>query len=235
MAGRLGKTSSVGRSRQLPRRGNQERGLSKGGFLKKMPECCSATPHHLALQGASPQGEAAKRLTIFAEENFVSKILCRQGEGTKWLTIFQARGRLAKTSSVGRSRQLPRRGSQECGLSIKRLFEKMPECCSAAPHHLALQGAGCRSCLKRQFGKKSPPRGSLGKRKKFESTSIVCLRRHFPRYRRFFRAFLSQEKKRKRGKQKRIPAQRNRRSLPKGKARTRVGDEVFQEKESSPG
>ena len=28
----------------------------------------------------SPQGEAAKRLTIFAEENFVSKILCRQGE-----------------------------------------------------------------------------------------------------------------------------------------------------------
>ena len=29
-----------------------------------------------------------------------------------------------------------------------------------APHHLALQGAGCRSCLKRQFGKKSPPRGS---------------------------------------------------------------------------
>ena len=44
-------------------------------------------------------------------------------------------------------------------------------------------------------------RGSLGKMKKFESTSIVCLRRHFPRYRRFFRAFLSQEKKRKRGKQ----------------------------------
>ena len=44
-------------------------------------------------------------------------------------------------------------------------------------------------------------RGSLGKRKKFESTSIVCLRRHFPRYRRFFRAFLSQKKKRKRGKQ----------------------------------
>ena len=42
---------------------------------------------------------------------------------------------------------------------------------------------------------------SLGKMKKFESTSIVCLRRHFPRYRRFFRAFLSQEKKRKRGKQ----------------------------------
>ena len=37
-------------------------------------------PHHLASQGASPRGEAAKRLTIFAEENFASKILCRQGE-----------------------------------------------------------------------------------------------------------------------------------------------------------
>ena len=45
-------------------------------------------PHHLALQGASPRGEAAKRLTIFAEENFVSKILCRQGEAAKRLTIF---------------------------------------------------------------------------------------------------------------------------------------------------
>ena len=31
----------------------------------------------------SPRGEAAKRLTIFAEENFVSKILCRQGEAAK--------------------------------------------------------------------------------------------------------------------------------------------------------
>ena len=58
---------------------------------------------------------------------------------------------------------------------------------------------GCPSspCFARSF----PPSGSLGKIKKFESTSIVCLRRHFPRYRRFFRAFLSQEKKRKRGKQ----------------------------------
>ena len=56
--------------------------------------------------------------------------------------FMQARGRHAKTSSVGRSRQLPRRGSRERGLSIKRLFdEKMPDCCSAAPHHLALQGA----------------------------------------------------------------------------------------------
>ena len=78
----------------------------------------------------------------------------RKGESTKWLTIFaeemklteffQARGRHTKkkkTSSVGGSRQLPQRGSQERGLSIKRLFEKMPECCSVAPHHLALQGA----------------------------------------------------------------------------------------------
>ena len=36
-----------------------------------------------------------------------------------------------------------------------------------APHHLASQGAGCRSCLKRQFGKKSPPRGSLDARQGF--------------------------------------------------------------------
>ena len=157
-------------------------------------------PHHLASQGASPRGDAAKRLSIFAEENFVSKILCRQGEAAKRLTIFvslcvgtmrqgeavkrltifvekmkapnffQARGRYAKTSSVGRSRQLPRRGSRERGLSIKRLFdEKMPDCCSAAPHHLALQGAGCRSCLKRQFGKKSPPRGSRETRVEYKA------------------------------------------------------------------
>ena len=33
-----------------------------------------------------------------------------------------------------------------------------------APHHLASQGAGCRSCRKRQFGKKSPLRGRLGTR-----------------------------------------------------------------------
>ena len=37
-------------------------------------------PHHLASQGASPQGEALTkaRIALFAEENFVSKILCRQ-------------------------------------------------------------------------------------------------------------------------------------------------------------
>ena len=38
----------------------------------------SAAPHHLASQGASPRGEAAKRLTIFS----------RQGEAAKRLTIF---------------------------------------------------------------------------------------------------------------------------------------------------
>ena len=53
----------------------------------------------------------------------------------KALNFFQTRGRHAKTSSVGRSRQLPRRGSRERGLSIKRLFdEKMPDCCLVAPH-----------------------------------------------------------------------------------------------------
>ena len=55
-----------------------KRGLSiKRLFDEKMLDCCSAAPHHLALQGASPRGEAAKRLTIFA-------LLCastmRQGE-----------------------------------------------------------------------------------------------------------------------------------------------------------
>ena len=30
-----------------------------------------------------------------------------------------------------------------------------------APHHLASQGADCRSCRKRQFGKKSPRGGRL--------------------------------------------------------------------------
>ena len=79
----------------FPDGGSQECGLSIKRLFEKMPDCCSAAPHHLA-----------------------------------------------KTSSVGRSRQLPQGGSQECGLRIKRLFdEKMPDCCSVAPHHLALQGA----------------------------------------------------------------------------------------------
>ena len=53
--------------------------------------------------------DVRKRLTIFAEK-------------MKAPNFFQARGRHAKTSSVGRSRQLPRRGSPERGLVIKRLF-----------------------------------------------------------------------------------------------------------------
>ena len=37
-----------------------------------------------------PEGKPRRkaRLHIFAEENFVSKILCRQGEAAKRLTIF---------------------------------------------------------------------------------------------------------------------------------------------------
>ena len=34
---------------------------------------------------------------------------------------------------------------------------------TCAPHHLTSQGAGCRSCLKRQFGKKSPRGEALKK------------------------------------------------------------------------
>ena len=46
-------------ARHFPKRGKQERGLSiKRLFEEKLPECCSGAPHHLALQGASPQGEA---------------------------------------------------------------------------------------------------------------------------------------------------------------------------------
>ena len=45
---------------------------------------CKEQAAEAALNGSSarkaPRGEAAKRQTIFAEENFVSKILCRQGE-----------------------------------------------------------------------------------------------------------------------------------------------------------
>ena len=76
-------------------------------------------PHHLASQGASPRGEAAKRLTIFtslcvstmrqgeatkwlnifAEENFACKILCRQGEALeccrkmKFAEFFSGKGK----------------------------------------------------------------------------------------------------------------------------------------------
>ena len=69
------------------------------------------TPHQSLSATASPRGEALKkaRITLFAEENFACKILCRQGgslgtrltiftslcastmrqgEATKWLNIF---------------------------------------------------------------------------------------------------------------------------------------------------
>ena len=56
----------------FPEGESKECGLSiKRLFEEKMAECCSAAPHHLALQGASPQGEATKWLTIFAEKNEV--------------------------------------------------------------------------------------------------------------------------------------------------------------------
>ncbi len=72
------------------------------------------------------RGEAVKRLTIFAEENFVRKILCEKKE-----------------------------------LCTLRLHLRAPvKCC--APHHrryAAEQAA--EASVKRKFGKKNPPRGSL--------------------------------------------------------------------------
>ncbi len=69
-------------ARHFPRRGSRECGLSiKRLFDEKMPECCSVAPHHLALQGASPQGEGTKWLTIFAEEMKFTEFFFRQGEG----------------------------------------------------------------------------------------------------------------------------------------------------------
>ena len=69
--GRIGKrqyknlSSIVCLRRHFPRRGKQERGLViKRLFEEKMPDCCSAAPHHLALQGASPQGEGLERGNI---------------------------------------------------------------------------------------------------------------------------------------------------------------------------
>ena len=44
---------------------------------------------------------------------------------------------------------------------LSKIFRKSKMSC--APHHLASQGAGCRSCLKRQFGKKSPQGEALTK------------------------------------------------------------------------
>ena len=51
-------------------------------------------PHHLASQGASPRGEAAKRLTIFAS---LCASTMRQGEATKWLNIFAEKVFVGKT------------------------------------------------------------------------------------------------------------------------------------------
>ena len=69
-----------------------------------------------------------------------------------------------------------------------------------APHHLASQGAGCRSCLKRQFGKKSPQGEALTKAKitlfaeeNFVS-KILCRQEGKPRFWR--RARISENKQR---------------------------------------
>ena len=43
----------------------------------------SYAPHHLASQGASPRGEAAKRLTIFAEKNEGSEFFSGKGKPMK--------------------------------------------------------------------------------------------------------------------------------------------------------
>ena len=65
------------------------------------------------------KGESTKRLTIFAEK-------------MKFAEFFQARGRLDVKKGEGFQRPLqsaeadsfPDGGSRECGLRIKRLFEK---------------------------------------------------------------------------------------------------------------
>ena len=146
---RKSETSSVGRSRQLPRRGSQERGLRiKRLFDKKMPECCSVAPHHLAsLCPPSPQGEGTKWLTIFAEKMKFTEFFSGKGKACKDLYRLLTQTLSPKGKARIRQRMLatfPEGESRECGLRIKRLFEKMPDCCSAAPHHLALQGASPR-------------------------------------------------------------------------------------------
>ena len=67
----------------FPEGESRECGLRIRRLFEKMPECCSAAPHSskASLCPPSPQGEGTKWLTIFAEENFVGKILCWQGEG----------------------------------------------------------------------------------------------------------------------------------------------------------
>ena len=104
----------------------------------KEPVKNGTAPHHLALQGASTlrgsldarqgfkflpkkmkftefffrQGEAAKRLTIFAEKMKFTEFFFRQGEG------------MQRPLQSAEADSFPKRGSRECGLSIKRLFDE---------------------------------------------------------------------------------------------------------------
>jgi len=72
-------------------------------------------------------------LTIFAEKRKVAEFFSSKGKTCK---------EKERPLQSAEADSFPKRGSRECGLLIKRLFEeKMPDCCSAAPHHLALQGA----------------------------------------------------------------------------------------------
>ena len=127
MAGRLGKTSSVGRSRQLPQGGSQECGLSiKRLFDEKMPECCSVAPHHLALQGASPRGEALERgrnlnrpLSSAYADTFPATV--------GFFALFSLRRKSEKWESKDKAadtRHFPRRGKPGMRVDVKRLFEK---------------------------------------------------------------------------------------------------------------
>ena len=133
-----------------------------------MPDCCSVAPHHLALQGASPQGEALER-----GRNLNRPLLSAYADTFPATVGFFALFSLRRKSEKGESkdkatdaRHFSRRGKQERGLNIKRLFGNNAGLlfdCPSSP------------CFARSF----PPRGSLEKMKKFESASIVCLRRHF--------------------------------------------------------
>ena len=126
-------------ARSLPPRGSLGTRLTIFALL-----CASTMRQGEALE----QGKASHFCRRkFCEQNFMqargsreaADNFCRRNEGTEF---FLGKGKACKDLF---SRQKPTaspRGKQERGLSIKRLFEeKMPECCSAAPHHLALQGA----------------------------------------------------------------------------------------------
>ena len=117
------------------------------------------------------QGEAAKRQTIFAS---LCASTMRQGEaleqGRRFLTFCNRKNRVKESRSKKRAPLIRRR--------------------TATP--------GCRSCLKRQFGKKSPPagEGSIKGKLKFVLYRLAYAR-HFPRYRRFFRFFYIRRKSEK--------------------------------------